>query len=334
VAIGFIKSAPNADTGLLLRYASTMQSLSIRMSLLALSLLAPPAGRAQQPTTTAVTIRVTDPMGVPIAHAQIGAVVGATIAQVETDLRGQYTHDLRSGAYVWSVSARGFLQHVAIIDLPTILSPGGTKFVSVVLQPWLAPADANGSLVPTAQVEMRGPTPIQAPDEYEVWSAVLTKKYGDGIFQRLVVRDRTEMLMHEPIANRWQNSEQDTEAFADLKVKNKTRYALENKFSLKLPCILISSGEENKVFKSVPVSRADKDFAEKAHSSWQRFYEEYPGAQGILTISRVGFDSDKSHAVVYIANTASLMLASGKLFFLAKKNGSWEIQTEQMIWFS
>jgi hypothetical protein len=141
-------------------------------------------------------------------------------------------------------------------------------------------------------------------------------------------------LLPEPIGNRWQNSEHDTEAFADLKTKNKAHYALENKFSSKLPCILINSKDEIKVFYAVPISPADKDFAEKTRSSWQRFYEEYPGAQGILTISRVGFNSDKSLAVVYIANKACLMLASGKLFFLAKKNGSWEIRSEQMIWFS
>ena len=69
-------------------------------------------------------------------------------------------------------------------------------------------------------------------------------------------------------------------------------------------------------------------------SSWKQFYEEYPGAQGILTISRVGFNPDKNEAVVYIQNVASLIVASGKLFFLTKKNGSWEFQTEKMIWFS
>jgi hypothetical protein len=191
---------------------------------------------------------------------------------------------------------------------------------------------AEGSL--TVQASTTELTPVQDATEYEIWSAVLAKKYGDGSFQRLVVRDRTEILMPEPIAKRWQNSERDTEAFSDLKIKNETQHALENKFSLKLPCILINSDAESKVFRSMPDSRADKDYAEKVQSGWQQFYEEYPGAQGILTISRVGFNSNKSLAVVYIANTASLMLASGKLFFLAKKNGTWEIQTEQLIWFS
>lgn len=191
---------------------------------------------------------------------------------------------------------------------------------------------AKGSL--TVQTSTSEPMKVQEAVEYEIWSAVLARKYGDGTFQRLVARDRTEILMPEPIAKRWQNSEHDTEAFADLKAKNKTQYALENKFSVKLPCILINSEEESKVLHSAPISRADKDYVEKVRSSWHQFYEEYPGAQGILTISRVGFNSDKSEAMVYIANNASLMLGSGELFFLTRKNGPWEIQAEQMIWFS
>ena len=142
------------------------------------------------------------------------------------------------------------------------------------------------------------------------------------------------MLIPEPIANLWQNSEHDTAAFSDLKAKNKAQYALENKFSIKLPCILINREAEKKLFHSMPTTPADKNFVEKVRISWDKFYEEYPGAPGILTISRVGFNSDRSQAMVYMAHNASLMSASGELFFLANKNGSWEIQTEEMIWFS
>jgi hypothetical protein len=91
---------------------------------------------------------------------------------------------------------------------------------------------------------------------------------------------------------------------------------------------------ESKLFYSTPSEPKDEAWVEKVRSSWKQFYEEYPGAQGILTISRVGFNPDKNKAVVYIQNVASLMVASGKLFFLTKKNGSWEVQTEKMIWFS
>jgi hypothetical protein len=186
---------------------------------------------------------------------------------------------------------------------------------------------AKGLAVPTNQLPTDESTTVKDPDEYAVWSTVLTKKYADRNYLKLVIRDQTAIDL-------WQYSENDGEAFLDLKAKNRAQSVLENKFSVKLPCILMTREAESKLFYSTPSERKDKAFIEKVRSSWNQFYEEYPGAQGILTISRVGFNADKSEAVVYIQNVAAFMAASGKLFFLTKKNGSWEVQAEVMIWFS
>jgi hypothetical protein len=186
---------------------------------------------------------------------------------------------------------------------------------------------AEGPTVPTNQLPTDDSTTVKDPDEYTVWSTVLAKKYADRNYLKLVIRNRTAIDL-------WHHSEHDGEAFSDLKAKNKAQSLLENNFSVKLPCILMTPEAESKLFYSTPSERKDKGFIEKVHSSWNQFYEEYPGAQGILTISRVGFNSDKSEAVVYIQNVANVMVASGKLFFLTKKNGTWEVQTEEMIWFS
>ena len=190
---------------------------------------------------------------------------------------------------------------------------------------------ANPSMVPTNQSPIDESTAVKDPDEYLVWSAVLAKKYADGRNMKLVIRDRTAIDLPKRLS---QNSEHDSEAFGDLRDKNKAQSVIENKFSVKLPCILMTRQAESKLFDSTPSQHKDKTFIEKMHRSWDQFYEEYPGAQGILTMSRVGFNSDKSEAVVYIQNAATFMVSSGKLFFLTKKNGSWEVQTEQMIWFS
>ena len=194
-------------------------------------------------------------------------------------------------------------------------------FPSAVRAQRVTPA-AKGSAVPTNQLPTDESTAVKDPDEYAVWSAVLAKKYADGSYLKLVIRDRTAMYVPDPIARRWQNSERDTEAFSDLKAKNKAQSVLENKFNVKSPCILMTGEAESKLFYSTPSEPKDEAWVAKVRSSWKQFYEEYPGAQGILTISRVGFNSDKSEAVVYIHNVASLMNASGKLFFLTKKNGS------------
>jgi len=72
----------------------------------------------------------------------------------------------------------------------------------------------------------------------------------------------------------------------------------------------------------------------RIEDGWHQFYKDHPGAPGILTVSRVGFNSDKSLAVVCVVASRSLMTANGKCFLLAKKNGTWEIEREKLIWFS
>lgn len=172
---------------------------------------------------------------------------------------------------------------------------------------------------------------VQDPDEYAVWSVVLSKKYASGNLQRLVIKDRTSV---DGRAKGLRKFEHLSEAVPDIRAKNEAKYGLENRFSVELPCILISAETENRLFPFASITVLDSDAVDKIQKSWHQFYQQYPGAQGVLTISRVGFNSDKSEAAVYMTNKASLMMGAGKLFLLVKKNGLWEIQREELIWFS
>lgn len=172
---------------------------------------------------------------------------------------------------------------------------------------------------------------VQDPDEYAVWNAVLSKKYAQGSLQRLVIKDRTAL---EVKPERLHKLEDLSEMLSDLQAKNETKYALENKFSVKLPCILISAETEKGLFPFASITVLDSDAIDKIQKSWHEFYQEYPGAQGVLTISRVGFNSDKSQGIVYVTNHASPLIGAGELFLLGKKNGAWEILKVEPVWFS
>ena len=125
-----------------------------------------------------------------------------------------------------------------------------------------------------------------------------------------------------------------SDAISDLRAKNQIQYAVEDKFSVNVPSALISKEAENMLLHHPTVNRVDAEDVKRIQDGWQQFYQDHPGAAGILSISRVGFNSDKSLAVVYIAAKTSMMMANGKCYLLAKKNGSWEIEKEEMIWFS
>jgi hypothetical protein len=53
-----------------------------------------------------------------------------------------------------------------------------------------------------------------------------------------------------------------------------------------------------------------------------------------VTFSRVGFNSDKSQAVVYVRYDGGIMTHRGEYFVFAHKSESWEIQTPKLIWIS
>jgi hypothetical protein len=280
------------------------------VGLLGLALLSPRADLAQQICGTAVTFSVTDPSGVVIPNAQVVVMIRSMMGVLKTDEHGHLSVNLPIGAqYDMPVSAIGYKSDTVYIDLtPAGGAATATKNVTVVLE--------------------------RDPDEYAVWSVLLTKKYATEGTKRLVIEDQTALLPSDLIVSHLADLENASDAVSDLKTKNQRPYIMENKFSVSLPCILISKGTENGLFHFPGDNRIDAEAVKNIDQGWRQFYQDFPDAGGILSISRVGFNSDKSLAIVYISAKKSMMIANGKCYVLAKKNGSWELEDEVLIWFS
>jgi hypothetical protein len=183
------------------------------------------------------------------------------------------------------------------------------------------------------------PERIQDADEYAVRSVVLTNRYVTESVKEIVVRDQTARLkseMHRLPTFRaaTQGVADITGAVADLDAKSQVGYPVENDFSLKVPCILFSKEAENDFFHYPADNRIDAEAVKKIQVGWQRFHRDHPDTGGLITVSRVGFDSDRTLAVVYVDVARAVMSADGKCFLLVKKNGSWVIVSEEVIWFA
>jgi hypothetical protein len=173
---------------------------------------------------------------------------------------------------------------------------------------------------------------VQDSDEYAVWSILLVWRYTYRNHQTFVIRDRTatdtnprDLLPYAYLSE---------EAFSDFQAKNKEQYRLENKLSVTTPCVFISKEKEDSLFPTAHITSIDSDSIEQMQNNWNQFYQQYPGMHGIVTFSRVGFNSDKSQAVVYVRYDGGIMTHRGEYFVFAHKNGSWEIQTQKLIWIS
>jgi len=59
-------------------------------------------------------------------------------------------------------------------------------------------------------------------------------------------------------------------------------------------------------------------------AGWKSFYEKYPDSGGYNELSGVGFNSDKTVAVVYVAHFCGGLCGGGGFHVLEKKEGKWQ----------
>lgn len=82
-------------------------------------------------------------------------------------------------------------------------------------------------------------------------------------------------------------------------------------------------------------SKQEKEIFDKGLRGWDYFYEFYPDSQGILRLSRVGFNDKYNQAIVYLENEAWWLAGRGFCVFLTKnKDGKWGAKSEILAWMS
>lgn len=177
-------------------------------------------------------------------------------------------------------------------------------------------------LMITASGQARPPAgPAQrATDEYAVYTASLEELYrGDGL---LVIRTPTDIAhLQNATAQIGTNIPRlDAVTLDDFQVINQQEYPLSNRFDLHTTYMLVSQAQLQTVF--------GRNFEQ----GWKDFYKIYPSAQGIITLSRVGFNSELTQALVYLGATGDAESGSGTYIFLTKTNGAWTVQHQLGAW--
>lgn len=67
---------------------------------------------------------------------------------------------------------------------------------------------------------------------------------------------------------------------------------------------------------------------------WGSYYKQYPGSQGIATLSRVGFNADDTQALFYMSNRCGGLCGGGFYLVMEKRDGHWVIGKEIEMWVS
>jgi hypothetical protein len=168
------------------------------------------------------------------------------------------------------------------------------------------------------------PQTTATADEYDVYSALIQSVYIDGTQpKQIVILDTTaDPRIYSPrlaagaMKNSWPDLGDDI--LSDFKAKNQTSSALERTFMLSVPYTLISLQE------------LASNFPPTA-PGWDKFYAEYPGSKGRLTLSRVGFNQAKDTAVLYTEHYTGATAGEGDVVLMKKTDGRWTVQGRSMI---
>jgi|GEM_PF-5107776 len=147
---------------------------------------------------------------------------------------------------------------------------------------------------------------IIEPEEYEVYVAVFDAKKLDGIPFGYVVLER-ETLKEKMRKDGWKDT--DTFMVDDFNRKNEKAHVLENKFPSEYRGLTIKVRENVHNGKSI--------------LNWNK--EPASLDSGRTSVSRVGFNKEKTKALVYVQHVASPEMGVGHYVTLQKINNKWMV---------
>jgi len=173
----------------------------------------------------------------------------------------------------------------------------------------------------------------QAPDpklrtsdeEYEIYSSLIKQFYVKPEYHLMVIEDRT--FRYDP------RSEDDDQPWYDKPKKgvvidpstvegygiNNTDHWVLDKKAFKLPvkCELVTSADLWAIF-----------HGRKGQVEWLEFFKRYPDAPGFVMLSRVGFNTEHTQAMLYVGSQCGPGCWDLHFLLLEKTGGAWKIKKE------
>jgi hypothetical protein len=151
--------------------------------------------------------------------------------------------------------------------------------------------------------------PYEDQEAYEVYSANLPLEWPlrNGHAKRLIIQNETkgyEMCLRPD--KEWQ--EKIGPAISDYVRANAKPSLLQPRIKVEVPYRLIVADELRSTIQT---------------AGWDGFYQRFPDSGGWIELSAVGFNVDKTVAVVYMGHHCGPLCGGGGFHVLEKKDGKW-----------
>jgi hypothetical protein len=176
------------------------------------------------------------------------------------------------------------------------------------------------------------PTPVPTPaadqvdlEEQAVYAFLLPKIYKNRGYVIMALTttgptgvDNTSQTIDYVLKNMHDVA---SETVTSFRARNDSSHPIPKDMNLGSPYTLLTQAVRNQIFS-------------QNQSGWDIFYNRYPQAPGITTLSRVGFNAALDQALVYIGTQSNWLAGAGYYVLLKKGEAGWSIDQQVMTWVS
>lgn len=165
-------------------------------------------------------------------------------------------------------------------------------------------------------------------DDYAIYSLIIRTQFTDKGFSKIVIQQDTATVRD------WTPEPEDEQKFCDAISRLLPGTQADSIGDFKAKNGEASSLANYSGLGTLIAKEQVKSFFSGTGGGWNVFYKKYPGSQGILRLSRVGFDRKRDQALLYFGNQRYWLAGAGYLVLLARKDGGWFIVKQHMLWIS
>ena len=157
----------------------------------------------------------------------------------------------------------------------------------------------------------------------------LINKYSNEQHSLLVLEDHTYIPRGvKKINNDIYYIEKLRRSFEKIELSTIQNFYTENEQIDTLPKSLTTNIKADVIFLTPSESRSIL----QADNGWDRFYQKFSGANGLLALSKIGYDNNKKQALVAYGYFCGLHCGKGGLVFFQFKHSKWKIMEIITFW--